>query len=174
MAADNPWVSYVLGYSQYAQQKYSAAAAAWTRINKAVQEFEPVYFNLADALSLQGNETDAINILHLASRRWRKDAEVEDAIGVIEIRQIALDAAIKSFDRATKLAPADPVGYFNLGRAYQMRFAAKQRDVPQTRHENAGAAARDKSVAAYQQYLKLHGPYEVQAREAIATLQSTK
>lgn len=57
---------------------------------------------------------------------------------------------------------------------HDRRFAAKQRDVPQTREKNAGAADRDKSVAAYQQYLKLHGPYEVQAREAIATLQSTK
>ena len=173
-AADKPWISYALGYAQYAQQKYQAAAEAWTRVNKAAPEFEPVYFNLADALSLQGKETDAINVLRMAERRWPADAEVEDAIGVIEVRRIALDAAIKSFDRATKLAPADPVGYFNLGRAYQMRFAKAQRYDAAEEKWIGDESDRDKSIAAYQRSLELHGPYEEQAREAIAMLQWKK
>lgn len=171
---DKPWISYALGYAQYAQRKYPDAAEAWRRVNKDVPEFEPVYFNLADALSLQGKETDAITVLRTAERRWPTDAEVEDAIGVIEVRRIALDAAIKSFDRATKLAPTDPVGYFNLGRAYQMRFGKAQRYDAAQEKWVGDETDREKSVAAYQKYVELHGPYEAQAREAIAMLQWTK
>lgn len=169
-----PWVSYALGYAQYGLRRMDDAIESWTRVKKTAPQFEPVYFNLADALSLQGKEADAIKVLREGEKRWPKDAEIADAIGVIEVRRTALDAAIKSFHLATDLAPADPVGYFNLGRAYQMRFNQSQRYDAPTERWIGNDDDRRQAVAAYQKYVDLHGPYEQQAKEAIAALQWKK
>jgi VWFA-related protein len=169
-----PWVSYALGYAEYGLRRLSDAVDAWTRVKKSVPEFEPVYFNLADAMSLMGDESGAIKALRDAEKRWPKDAEIADAIGVIDVRRTALDEAIKSFHLATALAPADPVGFFNLGRAYQMRFNQSQRYDAAMEKWVGRDDDRSHAIAAYTKYIAMHGPYEQQAKEAIATLQWKK
>ncbi|MGH9408785.1 MAG: VWA domain-containing protein [Vicinamibacterales bacterium] len=173
-SGSRPWVWYALGFSEYAQQHYAQAGDAWSRVKTAVPEFESVYFNLADAMSLLGNETGAIGVLRDAQRRWPNDAEVDDAIGVIEIRRSALDAAIESFRRAAEIAPGDAVGFFNLGRAHQMRWAKTQRYDPIMEKWVGGERDRDAAIDAYTKYVQLGGPYADQARKAIATLQWKK
>ena len=116
------WVHYVLGLSDLALRRYRDAAQSWERVRQAAPEFETVYFNLADAYIAQHEDTTAIKVLRDAERRWPNDAEIQNAIGVIQVRRGALDAAIESFQRATTLSPDDGLGYFNLGRAHQMRL----------------------------------------------------
>lgn len=174
-AADKrPWVSYALGYADFGLRRMSDAIAAWTRVKKSAPEFEPVYFNLADALSLTGDETGAVRILREAEARWPKDAEIADAIGVIQVRRTALDEAIKSFHLATELAPADPVGFFNLGRAYQMRFNQSQRYDAAMEKWIGNDEDRTRAIAAYTKYIAMRGPYDQQAKEAISQLQWNK
>jgi VWFA-related protein len=171
-AADaRPWVLYALGLSHYALRHYQEAAASWERVRRTQPDFEPIYFALADAYSLQHDEGTAIKALRDGELRWPADPEIADAIGVIQIRRGAIDAAIESFQRATAVAPAEGLGYFNLARAYQMRLMKSQRYDPQLQKWIGGDEDRRRALANFQKYLDLGGPYERQAREAIAALQ---
>lgn len=165
-----PWVHYALGLAEFAQQHYKEAASAWDRVLRDVPEFEPIYFSLADAYGLQHDESAAIRVLRDAERRWPSDPEVFDAIGVIQVRRGALDAAIDSFERAMTVAPSDALGYFNLGRTLQMRLLKSQRYDPQMQKWVGGDDDRKRASAAFRKYLELGGPYEAQAREALSAL----
>jgi len=169
--ADAPaWIHYVLGLSHLALQHYKDAGHSWERVRQLAPEFEPVYFNLADAYISQHEDSTAIKVLRDAERRWPGDAEVQNAIGVIQVRRGALDAAIESFERATVLSPHDGLGYFNLGRAHQMRLLKVQRYNPQTQKWIGGNDDREKAIASFKKYLEIGGPYLKQAKDALSSL----
>ena len=137
-----PWVVYALGLSQFALRRFPDAAMAWERVRREVPEFEPIYFSLADAYGLQHEEGTALKVLREAERRWPADAEVANAIGVIQIRRGALDAADRvRFERATTIAPQDALGYFNLARA-RTRCACSSRSATTGRCRNGSAATK--------------------------------
>lgn len=165
-----PWAVYALGMSHFALRRFADAAQAWERVRREVPEFEPIYFALADAYGLQREEGTALKVLREAERRWPADAEVANAIGVIQIRRGALDAAIESFERATTVAPADALGHFNLARAHQMRLLKSQRYDPQMQKWIGGDEDRRRATVSFQKYLQIGGPYERQAREALTAL----
>jgi tetratricopeptide (TPR) repeat protein len=165
-----PWVVYALGLSYFALRRHADAAQSWERVRSAVPEFEPIYFSLADAYGLQQDTGAALKVLREAERRWPADDEVANAIGVIQIRRGALDAAIESFKRATSVAPGEALGYFNLARAHQMRLLKSQRYDPLMQKWIGGDEDRRRAIANFEKYLKLGGPYERQAREALAAL----
>jgi VWFA-related protein len=165
-----PWVVYVLGLSQFALRQYQEASDSWERVRRSAPEFEPIYFSLADAYGLRHEEAAAIRILRDAEQRWPADPEVSNAIGVIQVRRGALDAAIESFERATTIAPADALGYFNLARTHQMRLLKSQRYDRQRETWVGGDEDRRRAIASFTKYLELGGPYERQAREALASL----
>jgi VWFA-related protein len=165
-----PWVVYALGLSQFALRRYPDAAQAWERVRRDVPEFEPIYFSLADAYGLQHDEGTALKVLREAERRWPADAEVANAIGVIQIRRGALDAAIESFERATTTAPDEALGYFNLARTHQMRLLKSQRYDPQMQKWIGGDEDRRRAIAGFQKYLQLGGPYVRQAQDALSAL----
>jgi VWFA-related protein len=165
-----PWVSYALGLAHFALQQPRDATQAWERVRREVPDFEPVYFNLADAYTLQKEDSAALRVLRDAEKRWPQDDEVANAIGVIHVRRGSLDAAIDSFARATTIAPAEALGYFNLARTVQMRLAKSQRYDPQMQKWIGGEEDRRRAIAGFQKYLEIGGPYERQAREALAAL----
>jgi VWFA-related protein len=169
-----PWIPYVLGMSYLALQQYREAAQSWEKVRQVAPEFETVYFNLADAYIGQHDESTAIKILRDGERRWPADPEIKNAIGVIQVRRGALDAAIESFEQAKTTAPSDPLAYFNLGRAYQMRSVKRQRWVKAANRWMGGDDDRQKAVSSFQQYLQLGGPYTQQAKEALAALGWTR
>jgi VWFA-related protein len=170
-AADaRPWVVYALGLSHFALRHHADAAQAWERVRREVLEFEPIYFALADAYGLQREDGTALKVLREAERRWPADAEVSNAIGVIQVRRGALDAAIESFERATTVAPADSLGYFNLARAHQMRLLKSQRYDSLMQKWIGGDEDRRRAISMFRKYLELGGPYERQAREALSAL----
>ena len=165
-----PWVLYALGLSHFALRRHHDAAIAWERVRHAVPEFEPIYFSLADAYGLQHDEGTALKVLREAERRWPADAEVANAIGVIQIRRGALDAAIESFERATQIAPADALGYFNLARTHQMRLLKSQRYDRQMQKWIGGDDDRRRAMSNFEKYLQIGGPYRRQAQDALASL----
>ncbi len=165
-----PWVHYALGLSEFAQQHYKEAAAAWERVLHDAPEFEAIYFNLADVYGLQHDESGAIKVLREAQQRWPADPEVYDALGVMQVKRGALDAAIDSFDAATKTAPQEALGWFNLGRTLQMRWLKTQR-YDRTRERWIGPDDdRKRAAVAYQKCLDIGSPYDQQARQALAAL----
>ena len=95
-----PWVSYALGFAQLGLNRPEAAVRSWVRVRTAAPEFESVYFDLADAYTRLHDPDRAVAVLRLAEARWPKDAEVLNAIGTIQVRRGALDAALKSFQKA--------------------------------------------------------------------------
>ena len=109
-------------------------------------------------------------VLREAERRWPADAEIANAVGVIQIRRGALDAAVESFQRATTTAPNDALGYFNLARTHQMRLLKSQRYDAQMQKWIGGDEERRRAIANFEKYLRLGGPYDAQAREALASL----
>jgi tetratricopeptide (TPR) repeat protein len=109
-------------------------------------------------------------VLRDAEQRWPKDAEIYNAMGVLQIRKGALDAAIDSFTHATSAAPDDGLGYFNLGRAYQMRSVKSQRYDSARQRWVGGEEDSKKAVSAFEQYIKIGGPFVQQAKEALQAL----
>jgi len=165
-----PWVSYALGQSQYALQQFSDASASWERVRSLVPEFKPVYFDLVDAYLQLKDYDKAMRVLRDGEKRWRRDAELLNALGVVQVTRGALDDAVQSFEEAVKSAPADPVGYFNLGKACELRYWKFRRYVSQTRQWMANGSDRNKAIDNYKRYLEIGGPLENAARDGLSRL----
>ena len=166
----HPWVRYALGLSHLALAQYPEAVAAWEAVRRSVPEFEPVYFNLADGYMLQKDNDTALKVLRDAQERWPNDSEVWNATGVLEVRRGAIDAAIRSFTRATSVAPAESLGFFNLARAYQMRAAQSQRFDSTMQKWVGGEGDSRKAVENYTKYVDMGGPFVQQAKQALQVL----
>jgi VWFA-related protein len=166
----HPWVRYALGLAHLALDQYPDAVRAWEQVRRDVPEFEPVYFNLADGYLLQKQDGSALNVLREAEKRWPEDPEVADAIGVLQVRRGALDAAVDSFTRATTVAPTDSLGFFNLARAYQMRAAKSQRYDGTLQKWVGGEGDLKNARENYEKYIRMGGPFVQQAKEALASL----
>ncbi len=169
-----PWVLYALGLSQLALARPAEAVASWERVRAAAPAFENVYLDLADAYLQQADLTRALAVLREAEKRWPKDEEIHNATGVIHYRRGALDEAIAAFTRATEAAPNDGLAYYNLGRAYEMRFARGRRYVSSQKQWVSPQGDLRKAEEYYERSVKLGGPYAEQAREGINRLQWSK
>jgi tetratricopeptide (TPR) repeat protein len=169
-----PWVRYAFGYSQLALRHLETAAQTWEKVRAAVPEFRAVYFDLADAYMQMENYSRAIDVLKAADTRWSGDVDVLNAMGTIQVRRGALDDAISTFRKATVAKPDDALAFFNLGRTYELRYFKRRRYSPTDARWLADPTDIKSAVASYEQYVKLGGPYEAQARTAIHNLQWQK
>jgi tetratricopeptide (TPR) repeat protein len=164
------WVHYALGYALLAQGQRQEAEQSWQKVRGLAPEFQAVYFDLADVRVQLGDDAGAVAVLREAEKRWPADPDVYNALGVVQVRRGALDAAVESFEKAVAIAPAEPLGHFNLGRAYQMRYLKSVRYVATVRRWVGNERDRDRAAEQFERYLAIGGPYEQQAREAIASL----
>lgn len=169
-----PWVLYALGLSQGALGRPQDAIASWERVRTAAPDFEPVYVDLAATHASLSDLTQALAVLREAEKRWPRDPEIHNAIGVIHFRRGALDEAIAAFTTATSVAPADSLALLNLGRAYELRFSRSGRYVTSQRRWVVDEGDRRKAAEYYQAYLKLGGPFEQSARDGLARLEWSK
>jgi len=169
-----PWVRYAFGYSQLALRHLESAAETWEKVRAAVPEFRAVYLDLADAYMQMENYSRAIDVLKAADARWSGDVDVLNAMGTIQVRRGALDDAISTFRKATVAKPDDALAFFNLGRTYELRYFKRRRYSPTDARWLADPADLKSAIASYEQYVKLGGPYETQARTAIHNLQWQK
>ncbi|HYM22192.1 MAG TPA: tetratricopeptide repeat protein [Vicinamibacterales bacterium] len=166
----HPWVHYALGQANYGLRQYRDAVTEWQKVLAAAPEFEPVYFDLVDGC-LQLKDYDlAMRTIRTATTRWPKDAEVFNALGVVQVARGALDDAIKSFGEAIATAPKDGVGYYNLARAHDLRYVRSRRYVTTTRTWFESKPDKDAAIENYNRYLSIGGPFEKSAREALTRL----
>jgi tetratricopeptide (TPR) repeat protein len=166
-----PWVLYTLGFSQVALGRPADAAVSWERVRQAAPEFKPVYIDLADAYLQLSNTTTALAVLRAGEQRWRADPEISNGIGVIHVHRGALDDAIDAFKVAVSAAPGDALGYFNLARAYELRYARGRHYVSSQRRWVASEDDRRRAAENYERCVKLGGPYAAQAAEGLNRLE---
>ncbi|HVL68338.1 MAG TPA: VWA domain-containing protein [Vicinamibacterales bacterium] len=166
-----PWVLYALGLSQAALGRPADAVASWERVRAAAPAFAPVYIDLAATYSHMSDLARALGVLRDAQTRWPRDPEIRNAIGVIYVRRGAVDNAIDAFTEAVRVAPDDALGYFNLGRAYEMRYARGGRFVSSQGRWVMPDADRDRAIEYYREYVRRGGPYVNDARDALLRLQ---
>jgi VWFA-related protein len=158
----DPWVRYALGQADFTLKKYDEAVPAWEKVRAARPDFRPVYLDLVDGYLRLREPDKALRLLHDAERRWPKDAEIEDAIGVVHMTRGQVDEAIASFKKAVAAAPDQAIGYFNLGKAFELRY------------RKTGARNKqdfDSAIANYKRYLEIGGPLADSARQGLQRLQ---
>ncbi|HSC26570.1 MAG TPA: VWA domain-containing protein [Vicinamibacterales bacterium] len=165
------WVFYALGLSEFALQNYQRALEAWTTVRERAPDLEEVYFDLADAHLQMSDSTSALAVLREGEQRWPSEPEFQNAIGVIHVRRGALDDGIAAFSRATEVAPGEPLGYFNLAKAYEMRYVRSHRYISSQRRWVSNDADRRKAAELYERYLKMDGPYKQAAIDALRRLE---
>jgi tetratricopeptide (TPR) repeat protein len=168
--AAHPWVHYALGQASYALNKYQEAAGEWEKVRSSAPDFEPVYFDLVDAYLQIRDQDKATRILRAAQERWPDDAEVDNALGVVQVTRGALDDAVKSFAKAIAVAPKEATGYFNLAKALELRYHKTRRYVQQTRTWVANKSDLENAIANYKRYLEIGGPLAESAQEGLARL----
>ena len=122
-----PWTQYVLGWSYLALGEPGPAAANWEKVRAAVPQFEPVYFDLADAYQRDGEYSKAIASLRDAEQRWPNDVEVYSALGVLQLARGAVDEAIATFTKGVGVAPKDANVCYNLAKTYEVRYVRSER-----------------------------------------------
>jgi tetratricopeptide (TPR) repeat protein len=166
-----PWVHYALGQSAYALRQFADAVSAWETVRRTTPEFEPVYFDLVDGYLQQKDYDKATRVLRDAQKRWPRDADVLNALGVVQVARGSLDDAVDSFERAIGAAPAEAVAYFNLAKAAELRYWKYRRFVTQTRQWIANGNDRTKAIENYKRYLEKGGPLENAARDGLSRLE---
>jgi VWFA-related protein len=166
------WVDYALGLAEFALDHFDAAVAAWQRVRAAKPDFEPVYFDLADAFRRLTRSDDSLAVLREAARRWPNDPEAQNAVGVTLVGRGAFDDAIEVFNKAAAAAPDDAVAYYNLGRTYELRYLRilKAAGADPTAARSMADQDRRKAIDAFKKCVAIGGPYADKAREAISVL----
>ncbi|HKV98749.1 MAG TPA: VWA domain-containing protein [Vicinamibacterales bacterium] len=166
------WIQYALGQAEFTLQHFDPAIAAFERVRKALPDYEPVYFDLADSYLQHGQPGEALAVLRDAERRWPNDSETHNAVGCVLMRRQAFDDAASAFERAIQAAPADGLGYFNLARAYHFTYlrVVRSSSASATATSMLADRNRQRTIEAYKKYLTIGGPFEKEAREAIAGL----
>ena len=167
------WTQYVLGWAQLALGEESPAAANWEKVRGTVPEFEPVYFDLADAYQRQGDFSKAIAVLREAEKRWPKDVEVYSAIGVIQLARGAVDDAIATFTKGVAANEKDANVCYNLAKTYEVRYVRSERVRKVGPGSGSGASAledRTHAITYYQRVLALGGPLVDAAKEGLKRL----
>ena len=169
------WIEYVLGQADYALGQFKDAAVAWERVRQRQPQFQPVYFDLADNYVKLSDRKKALDVLREARRRWPKDVDVLNDLGVTQAAGGGLDEAIKVFGDAIALAPKETISYFNLAKALEMRYFQKRRHLQMLGWATGAAEERDRQSAlnTYQRYVDIGGSYGDLAREGIERLRAT-
>ena len=162
------WADYALALSEFTLRNVAAAAALWERIRQAEPGYEPLYFDLADAYLTTGRLADAVSLLREATRRWPKDPDTHNALGLVLFKRGASDDALESFERAVAVAPEDGVGWLNLGTAVHARYIRRLNGSAGER--SLGSRDKARAIQCYQKYLAIGGPYESQVRSALTAL----
>ncbi len=165
-----PWTRYVLGWSHLALGEVDPASDNWERVRAAVPQFEPVYFDLADAYQRQGEFAKAVAVLRDAERRWPNDVEVYSALGVIQLARGAVDDAIGTFAKGVAVDPKDANICYNLAKTYEVRFVRNERMRKAAPGSGAGATSledKHQAIAYYQRVVALGGPLVEQAKEGL-------
>ena len=165
------WVHYALGFSYIGVRRPKDAISSWERVVESAPEFAPVYFDLAATYAQVKDFNGALSVLRTAARRWPRDPEVHNAMGVAMTRRGDLDGAVDAFERAVNAEPADPVSLLNTGRAYELRYMRDRRWVPGQKRWVGPVEDRAQAKAYYERCAAIGGPYAELAQDALKRVQ---
>ena len=162
----------MLGQADYALGEFKDAAVAWERVRTRQPQFQPVYLDLADDYVKLDERRKALDVLKAARQRWPANADVLNALGVIEAGGGALDDAIKTLREVVVLAPNESISYLNLAKALEMQYFQKRHNLQLLNWGSGANEERERleAIKIYQQYLGTGGPYSNLANEGIARL----
>jgi tetratricopeptide (TPR) repeat protein len=130
-------------------------------------EFEPVYFDLADAYVQMRAREKAIALLRTAQGRWPLDAEIYNDLGTVQASAGSLDDAIKTFEEAVRVVPDESITYLNLAHALELRYVKQVHYIRELKKYLWNERDRDGAIKNYEHYLDLGGPYADRAREGL-------
>jgi VWFA-related protein len=168
-----PWVVYVLGWSHLALGDAASAVSAWEKVRGAVPQFEPVYFDLADAYQRMGELNKALAGLREAEKRWPKDVDVYNAIGVLQLARGAVDDAIATFEKGVDVDANDANACYNLAKTLEVRLVRDARAgkvAPGSVTKSGSMQDRSKAMTLYSRVIGLGGPLVDAAREGLKRL----
>jgi len=168
-----PWTQYVLGWSHLALGEAVPASENWEKVRAAVPQFEPVYFDLADAYQREGEFAKAIAVLRDAEGRWPKDVEVYSALGVVQLARGAVDDAVATFTKGVAVNAKDANVAYNLAKTFEVRYIRGERLRKVGPGSGAGATAvedKAQAIAYYTRVVALGGPLAEQAKEGLKRL----
>lgn len=117
------WVHYVLGWARFAEGDIDGARSSWTRVESVVPDFLEVYFDLADCDLRQDRPTLSLAVLERGLRLKPENAELLNAVGVVETSLRRVDDAVDTLDRAVRSNPGWMTSRFNLARVLELRYA---------------------------------------------------
>jgi tetratricopeptide (TPR) repeat protein len=140
-------------------------------VRSSAAEFEPVYFDLIDAYLQQRDYDRATRVARAGLEHWPKDAEMYQALGVVQTGRGSLDDAIKSFRSALVIAPDDATAYFNLAKALELRYVKSRRYVEQLRRWVTNESDRTAAIENYRRHIDLGGAYAESARQGLQRLE---
>jgi predicted CXXCH cytochrome family protein len=103
--ADLPETHVNLGNMYAAEGKYTEAEQAYRKAIEMDDLWAPAYANLADLLRKTQRETESEAVLQQGILKSPKTAALHYALGLLNIRQKNLAAAINALQRAAELAP---------------------------------------------------------------------
>ncbi|HEV8348526.1 MAG TPA: VWA domain-containing protein [Vicinamibacterales bacterium] len=166
-----PWIHYALGQAEYALGQYEPAAHEWESVRQAVPEFEPAYFDLADAYLQSKDFGQALAVLRAAQKRWPSDTELLNAIGVIQVARGALDDAVATFGKAIDANTTDGLAMFNLAKTLELRYFRSRRYSALARAYVGTDRDLKRAREMYRQYLEIGGPFESSARDGLQRLE---
>jgi VWFA-related protein len=175
-AADHPQapgsVRYVLGWSHYALGEYAPAVEQWEAVRASTPAFEPVYLDLADGYVQQREFGKAVAALRDAAKRWPKDVEVYNALGVVLAARGAADDAIATFEQGVAVGPDDETANYNLAKTLELRFVRRQRERGTSSSLNAASVAmdRERALEYYRRVASVKGSLAERAEEGIKRL----
>jgi tetratricopeptide (TPR) repeat protein len=128
----NPQPYYFLGHLAFDQQKVSEAVDYFSKTILLSPEFEPAYYELANAQLADDKATDALATLDKARAKFQAGFAMEFFSGVAATRLKNFDRALRHFTAAEVIAnTTDPnrlnhIFYFQLGVAHeQMKDSAQ-------------------------------------------------
>lgn len=173
-ARASAWVYYALGLAEFGLGHHPEASVAFEKVRASEPDFDPVYFDLADAYLQMDEARKAAAVLRAASDQWPRNTDAWNALGVALVHQGDLDAAIASFQKASQVDPRDGLAFFNLGRAYEERYARSRRLDPESPLTPASERDRLAAQTNYEKYVTMGGAYEAEARAALTALGRAK
>ncbi len=105
--ADEPGAQVNLGNFHAARGEPGEAEAAYREALAFNPDWVPAYVNLADFFRQTGREAESEALLREGLRRQPKSAALHHSLGLFQVRQKNLPAALASLKRAAELAPDD-------------------------------------------------------------------
>ncbi|MCQ8102596.1 tetratricopeptide repeat protein [Methylomonas sp. SURF-2] len=103
--ADDPAAQVNRGNFHTARNEFAAAERAYREALQLDADFVMAYINLADLFRVMHRDSEGLTVLEQGLARLPDAAELHHSVGLLQVRRKNTTEALKSLERAVKLAP---------------------------------------------------------------------